>query len=109
MADQTPRRTKGRSGARKPRSDGASSGLGAKDAARLAYEHLDGLVDRPVEGVSGVRRTDDGWEISIDVVEVPRIPDTTSLLATYRLRLDDGGELVGYDRVARFRRSDTSG
>ncbi|MGA4545508.1 gas vesicle protein [Uniformispora flossi] len=107
MAEQTPRRTKSGSSARKSRA--AASGVGAKDAARLAHEYVDALVDRPVDGVSGLRRTDDGWEISIDVVEVPRIPDTTSLLATYRLRLDKRGELVGYDRVARFRRSDTSG
>lgn len=109
MAEHTPRRSKSGSGVRKPRAAGSASDVGAKDAARLAHEHLGGLVDREVDGVSGVRRTDDGWEINIDVVEVPRIPDTTSMLATYRLRLDKRGELVGYDRVARFRRSDTSG
>jgi hypothetical protein len=77
--------------------------------ARRAREHLGELTGHPVEGVSGFRRTDDGWEVRVDVVEMRRVPDTTSLLATYELSLDNHGELVGYRRVARFRRGDTGG
>ena len=40
----------------------------------------------------------------IRVLELARIPDTTSLLATYRVELDSAGELVQYRRIARFRR-----
>src|SRR5688500_8610648 len=82
---------------------------GAGEVARRARAHVGDLIDRPVEGVSGIRRTDEGWEVRVDVVEVGRIPDTTSLLATYELVLDSGCELMGYRRVARFRRGDTAG
>ena len=33
--------------------------------------------------ISGLARVGDGWEAAVDVVEVRRVPDTASLLATY--------------------------
>lgn len=51
-----------------------------------------------------MQRTDDGWCVAVDVLEVPRIPDTTSLLATYEVTLAQNGELVEYRRVRRYRR-----
>jgi hypothetical protein len=47
---------------------------------------------------------DDGWCVLVDVLEVPRIPDTTSLLAIYEVQLDNEGELKEYRRVRRYRR-----
>ncbi|HSA48929.1 MAG TPA: gas vesicle protein GvpO [Yinghuangia sp.] len=81
--------------------------LAAKDVVGLARAYIDDLLDRPVEGISGLRRSEDGWEVRVDVVEMERVPDTTSLLATYELNLDSSGELAGWRRVARYRRSDT--
>ena len=63
-----------------------------------------GRISHPTEGVSGVRRADDGWCVLVDVLEVPRIPDTTSLLAVYEVQLDNEGELKEYRRVRRYRR-----
>ena len=37
-------------------------------------------------------------------LELLRIPDTTSLLATYEVRLDADGELLEYYRTRRYRR-----
>jgi hypothetical protein len=51
-----------------------------------------------------VSPSEDGWLVSVDVLEVPRIPDTTSLLATYEVRMDQRGELQEYRRVRRYRR-----
>lgn len=79
------------------------------EVARHARAHMDELVGRPVEGISALRRTDDGWEVRVDVVEMERVPDTTSLLATYELHLDRRCDLVDYRRIARYRRSDTGG
>ncbi|MFF8933412.1 gas vesicle protein GvpO [Streptomyces paradoxus] len=78
---------------------------GAGEAARRAAEALTELIRHRLEGVSAVcRGEDDGWVVDVDVLELARIPDTTSLLATYRVELDAAGELVQYRRVARFRR-----
>ncbi|MGW2278511.1 gas vesicle protein GvpO [Streptomyces sp. NPDC001770] len=88
------------SAVRKSSSDGGPQG-----AAQAACQSLEGLIAHPLEGVSAVRRADDdGWCVVVDVLEVPRIPDTTSLLASYEVRLDQEGELVEYRRVRRYRR-----
>ena len=51
-----------------------------------------------------MRRHDDGWCVVVDVLEVPRIPDTTSLLASYEVQIDERGALTEYSRVRRYRR-----
>lgn len=51
-----------------------------------------------------MRRSEDGWCVVVDVLEVARIPDTTSLLASYEVQLDEDGELLEYSRVRRYRR-----
>ncbi|WP_457514075.1 gas vesicle protein GvpO [Streptomyces sp. TE33382] len=101
MAEQ--RRTHARSSksAAAPR---AVSARGPEHAARAACQSLEGLIGHAAEGVSAVRRSDDGWCVLVDVLEVPRIPDTTSLLASYELQLDRAGELLEYRRVRRYRR-----
>ncbi|MFF7735843.1 gas vesicle protein GvpO [Streptomyces sp. NPDC007984] len=78
---------------------------GAGEAGRRAAEALSELISHRLEGVSAVcRGEDDGWVVDVDVLELARIPDTTSLLATYRVELDAAGELTQYRRIARFRR-----
>ncbi|MGW7266060.1 gas vesicle protein GvpO [Streptomyces sp. NPDC054842] len=78
---------------------------GAQDAAHRAAEALTELIRHRLEGVSAVSRAeDDGWIVNVDVLEVERIPDTTSLLATYEVELDPSGELLQYRRIARYRR-----
>jgi hypothetical protein len=79
----------------------------AAEAAHAAAESLADLIDHRVDGTASVSRVDDGWCVGVDVVEVPRIPDTTSLMATYEVQLGTDGELRGYRRARRYRRCDT--
>jgi len=65
---------------------------------------LESLIARPSEGASAVERVEEGWTVAVDVLEVPRVPDTTSLLATYEVRLDHDGTLSGYRRTRRYQR-----
>lgn len=77
----------------------------AEDAALRAARSLSKLIGHRSDGCSGVAPGDDGgWRVCVDVVEVPRIPDTTSLLATYEVDLGEDGALRGYRRVRRYRR-----
>ncbi|MFD3918940.1 gas vesicle protein [Streptomyces sp. NPDC058595] len=77
---------------------------GAEEAAERACQSLRKLIRHRPEGVSAVSRTDDGWHVDVDVLELPRIPDTTSLLATYEVDIDEDGSLLQYRRVRRYRR-----
>lgn len=73
-------------------------------AARHAVEHVEVLTGRDVEGVTATRRTEDGWVIDVEVVEIRRIPDTADLLAVYQVELDGDGEVTGYRRARRYQR-----
>ncbi len=43
----------------------------------------------------------------VDVVELERIPATTTILATYRVDVDAVGELSGCERLRRYTRGTT--
>jgi len=80
-------------------------GLGA--LVRGAIADFAQLVQQTPERVSGIRKVDGGWSVLVDVLELERVPDTTSVLATYRVDLDGNGELQGYERLRRFTRGAT--
>jgi Gas vesicle synthesis protein GvpO len=80
--------------------------LSMVDRVDRARQQILQLTGSDPVSVSGLARVDDGWELMVDVVEVERIPDTASLLATYRVTTDERGEVSGYERVRRFNRSE---
>lgn len=70
-----------------------------------ARRDLQELLGRPIERVSSAVPHDDGWRLSVDVVELERIPDSTSVLGSYDVVLDDEGGIVEYERVRRYYRN----
>ncbi len=74
----------------------------ARDIAVGAAGQLLELTGKQSEGVTGLERTEDGWTVHVEVVELRRIPDTTDVLALYELNVDDRGSLEGYRRVRRY-------
>jgi hypothetical protein len=38
------------------------------------------------------------------LTQLERVPSTTSVMATYRVDIDAGGDLTGYERLRRFTR-----
>jgi hypothetical protein len=51
------------------------------------------------------RNEDDGWHVTVEVVELSRIPSTTDILGAYAVTVDRDGELVGYRRTRRYHRN----
>jgi hypothetical protein len=86
-----------------PRAE-AGRKLTAPKIAAMAAQQLLQLTGREVEGVTGLQRTDDGWVVEVEVVEVRRIPETTDVLALYELTVDSDGDLEGYRRLRRYGR-----
>lgn len=75
-------------------------------AIRAAKEHLAELTGQMPEAVSGLTATPEGgWKVTLDVVELERIPQTTDVMASYEMELDGQGELVGYRRIRRYYRN----
>jgi len=72
--------------------------------AAKAAEQLMELLAREPEGVTGLEKTDDGWAVQVEVVELRRVPTTTDVLGLYEVRTDPRGELIGYRRLRRYAR-----
>jgi len=86
----------------KPR-DGRVSG---RDAVARVRRELPELLGRPIETVLGFERDEgDGWRVTVQVIELSRIPHTTDVLGAYAVTLDADGELVGYRRTRRYHRN----
>ena len=73
-------------------------------AARRAAELVATLSGRTPESVISIERTDGGWRVGVEVVEVARIPDSADILAVYDVHLDEDGGLASYRRLDRYAR-----
>jgi Gas vesicle synthesis protein GvpO len=86
-----------------PKAEARRPARAGQVAAQAAAELLE-LTGKGAEGVTGLERTEDGWTVQVEVVEVRRIPDTTDVLALYEVQTDDQGSLQGYRRIRRYAR-----
>ncbi|CAM3654140.1 gas vesicle protein GvpO [Isoptericola cucumis] len=90
-------------------SSGASGRGTAKPraVAAEAVRALQEMTGREAESVVGLKRTGDGWQVQLEVVESRRIPDSADLLALYEVDTDPAGEMTGYRRRRRYNRGHT--
>lgn len=91
---------------REERGDGSRAGIA--DVASTAARALAELTGRTIDAVSGVRKGDDGHHVTIEVLELSRVPSTTDVLATYEVVVGDDGSIVEYSRAHRYYRNQTS-
>jgi hypothetical protein len=80
-------------------------GPGVVRLVAQARQQLEEVTGRPVSSVLGFEPQEDGWQLTLEIVELERIPDTTSILGCYRASLDREGQLVEYRRLRRYNRS----
>ncbi|MDX3568110.1 gas vesicle protein [Streptomyces sp. ID05-47C] len=74
------------------------------DVLRQARAQLAELTGMTAESASSFVQTEDGWSLEVEVLELERVPDTMSLMASYEVELDPQGQLTGYRRVRRYER-----
>ncbi|SHH76392.1 Gas vesicle synthesis protein GvpO [Streptomyces sp. 3214.6] len=74
------------------------------EVLRQARAQLAELTGMAAESVPSFEQTEDGWSLEIEVLELARVPDTMSLMASYQVELDPEGQLTGYRRVRRYER-----
>lgn len=73
--------------------------------ARSEMKRLTGL--EPASTVKA-HKNDKGWRVLIEMIEKRSIPDSMDILATYEVLLDDGGNLVEFNRTGMRKRVDTA-
>ncbi len=75
------------------------------EVVRRAREQLQALQGRDAESVSMLARTAEGWTVTLEVVELRRVPDSTDVLASYELLLDEDKNVIRFTRGRRYYRS----
>ncbi|MGK5692060.1 gas vesicle protein [Streptomyces sp. URMC 128] len=89
---------------RKPTDKAADGRPSPMEVLRQARGQLAELTGMTAESVSSFEQTEQGWALEVEVLELERVPDTMSLMASYQVELDAQGQLTGYRRVRRYER-----
>jgi hypothetical protein len=71
-----------------------------------AMLQLQELVGRPVESVTGIEKNGKEWKLTVEVLELERVPNTTDVLGKYDVTVDQNGELTGARRTRRYARAE---
>jgi hypothetical protein len=66
------------------------------------------MLNRKVSAITSVVPGDDGWRVTVEMVERRGVPDTSDVLGVYELRLDPAGNVTRYERTRLRRRCDIS-
>jgi Gas vesicle synthesis protein GvpO len=77
-----------------------------QDIATRAIEQMQELTGRHVEGVTGLARDGEEWTVTVEVLELQRVPTTTDVLGKYEVTLDKDGDLTGIERTRRYPRAE---
>jgi hypothetical protein len=78
--------------------------LSAAELSQAAITTVQELTGYDPEAVTGLEWDGDSWQVTVDVLELARIPNTTDVLASYIVQLDEKGTLRGLRRARRFQR-----
>jgi hypothetical protein len=83
--------------------------LSASELSQAALATVAELTGYMPEAVTGLEWDGEFWNVTVDALELPRIPNTTDLLGSYEIKLDESGTLRGYRRTGRYVRGHPSG
>jgi Gas vesicle synthesis protein GvpO len=76
--------------------------MGMKAAIESAKAEMAELTGRWVDAVTAVERQDEGWQLTLELVELERIPASTSVIGSYNVLADRDGHVVEYARTHRY-------
>jgi Gas vesicle synthesis protein GvpO len=94
------------------RAKGSSSGNRSnqepplREIALEAAEQVQELIGRPVEAVTGVEKDGREWNVTLEVLELQRVPTTTDVMGRYEVTLDRNGEVTSARRTRRYPRAE---
>ena len=82
--------------------------MNAQEVITKARGHIATMGKKSDEGVTNLSKREDGWTVSIEVVERKGIPDTMDILGLYEMILNDEGDLTSLERKKLRKRGDTA-
>jgi hypothetical protein len=78
--------------------------IGADEIAVRAKAALARITGLSADRVSAVMLEPDGWHVTVDLIELRRIPPATDVLAAYEALFAPSGALMSYRRTLRYLR-----
>ena len=78
--------------------------LSAVELGEAALTTIEELTGYEAEAVTALEWDGDQWQVTVDVLELARVPNTTDVLGSYVVQLDEQGTLRGYRRAGRYTR-----
>jgi hypothetical protein len=82
--------------------------LSAHELSQAALATVEELTGYEPEAVTALEWDGELWQVTVDVLELSRVPSTTDMIGEYVVQLDEGGTLRGYKRTRRFQRAQAS-
>ena len=79
--------------------------LSAGELSQAALKTVRELTGYRPEAVTALEWDGELWRITVDALELARIPNTTDVLGSYVVQLDGSGTLHGYRRTRRYLRA----
>jgi hypothetical protein len=76
--------------------------IGAAEIAERAKGELSRITGLDADHVSAVMNGSDGWHVTVDLIELRRIPASTDVLAAYQAVFAPTGSLLSYRRTRRY-------
>jgi len=81
--------------------------LGIGEVIEKARSDLHKLTGLEISSTVSAARDEDGWVVSMEVVEKHSLPDGMDILATYQSKLDPDGNMLEFNRAKMRKRIDT--
>jgi len=84
--------------------------MSTRQLLEVARQQVADVTGYPIEGISGFQRDpDNGWTVTVEALELERVPSTMDLLASYEVNVTEDGDVVGFARRRRYHRSAVDG
>ena len=77
------------------------------EAVKTVLAEFPTLTNLKASGVIGISHGEEGWVVSIEMLEKKSIPDSMDVLGLYEVKVDDRGKIVDFSRVKLRKRGDT--
>ena len=76
------------------------------EIAQMAKAEISKLTGLKPDTISAMGREADGWHVTVDMIELKRIPESSDVLDSYEVVLDDDGNVINYKRTKRYYRAE---
>jgi len=78
-----------------------------KEVIERAKNQLQTVTNLEASTVTEASKVEDGWQITIELVERKAVPDTQDLIGSYKVHLYNDGNMINFERRKVRRRMDT--